>query len=182
MRRAFARRTGPVDRWTDGARDDEDPCQAQGRRCSDRRQRSRACGACQMSRATVLFVLALIAGTAAAQTQVYRCGADGRSYSQEPCAQGRAVDVADPRSTQQAAQTRQAALRDARQADEIARARLRAERLAASQAPARIGWSKAGAADDARCANGATCKHVEPSPRRAAKPHTVTLYRPAPAR
>jgi hypothetical protein len=129
-----------------------------------------------MSRAAVLFVLALVAGSAAAQTQVYRCGADGRSYSQEPCASGQAVDVADPRSAQQAAQTRQAALRDAREADQLERARLRAERQAARQGPALIGWSKPKAATDKRCSKGTACKDGEPSTPRANKP-AVTLYR-----
>jgi hypothetical protein len=129
-----------------------------------------------MSRATVLFVLALIAGTAAAQTQVYRCGADGRSYSQEPCVQGRAVDVADPRSAQQSAQTRQAALRDAREADELEGARLRAERQAASQGPALIGGSKPKAAIDKRCSKGMACKDGAPSKHRS-NSQTVTLYR-----
>jgi hypothetical protein len=128
-----------------------------------------------MSRAALL-VLALLAG--AAQAQVYRCGPDGRSYSQEPCADGRAVEVADPRSAQQAAQTRHSALRDAHAADELERARLNAERLAARQGPGLIGWSKSGPAET-RCAKGSACKPA--SKRRTDKPHTVTLYRGAEA-
>lgn len=126
----------------------------------------------------LVALAALCAGSAAAQTQVYRCGADGSSYSQEPCAQGRAIDVADPRSAQQAAQTRQAALRDARQADELEQARLRAERLAASQGAALIGWSRPNATS---CAKGASCAHRETSKRRSEKTH-VTQYRGAAAR
>jgi hypothetical protein len=135
-----------------------------------------------MSRAAGFIVLALLcAGAAAAQTQAYRCGPDGRSYSQEPCAQGQTVDVADPRSAQQATQTRQAALRDAREADDLERSRLRAERVAARQGPALIGWAKPAGADDARCgAKGAPCKPGEPSSkRRSDRIHTVTLYRGA---
>jgi hypothetical protein len=136
-----------------------------------------------MSRtAGFIALMALCTGAAAAQAQVYRCGLDGRSYSQEPCAHGHAVEVADPRSAQQAAQARQATLRDARQAGELERARLRAERLAANQGPARIGWSKAGATDETRCVKGASCKHADTAERRAAKTRTVTLYRPAQAR
>jgi hypothetical protein len=136
-----------------------------------------------MSRAVVLAGLLLAAGFAQAQTQIYRCGPEGRSYSHEPCAQGRAIDAADPRSTQQAAQARQAVLRDAREADALERSRVRAEQVAARQGPAVIGWSsKSARADDARCATGARCKPVE-TRRRADKPHTVTLYRgAAPAR
>jgi len=113
---------------------------------------------------------------------VYRCGPDGRSYSQEPCAQGRSVDVADPRSAQQAAQTRQAALRDAREADELQRTRLSAERSAARRGPALIGWSKEASVDDARCAKGAACKHGELPKRRHGKANAATLYRGAEAR
>jgi hypothetical protein len=126
-----------------------------------------------MSRAVLLALALFAAGGAQAQTQVYRCGPEGRIYSPQPCVQGRAVDVADPRSAQQVAQARQAALRDAREADELERARLRTERLAARQGPALIGWSKP--SGDALCARGAACKPV--SKRRADKTHTVTLYR-----
>jgi hypothetical protein len=128
----------------------------------------------------VAFIaVALCAGAAAAQSPVYRCGS---SYSQEPCAHGRSVDVADPRSAQQAAQARQAALRDAREADELERARLRAERDAARHGPALIGWSKPAAAGDARCTKGSACKHGEASDRRPTKVHKVMLYRGAQAR
>jgi hypothetical protein len=128
-----------------------------------------------MSRLVVMVALGLCAAAASAQSQVYRCGADGRSYSQEPCAQGRVVDVADPRSAQQATQSRQAALRDARQADELERARFRAERQAASQGPALIGWSRPAAVDAARCVKGAKCGHADK--RRSGKAPPVTLYR-----
>jgi hypothetical protein len=40
----------------------------------------------------------LLAGSLQAQT-VWRCGADGRSYSDSPCTDGRVVAVADSRST-----------------------------------------------------------------------------------
>jgi hypothetical protein len=130
-----------------------------------------------MSRAAGLMALAVLCfGSAVAQAQVYRCGPDGRSYSQEPCASGQAVDVADPRSAQQAAQTRQAALRDAREADQLERARLRAERQAARQGPALIGWSKPKAATDKSCSKGTACKDGAPAKPRSNNP-AVTLYR-----
>lgn len=46
-----------------------------------------------------------VSAPAAAQT-VYRCGPAGNSYSQQPCADGRAVDVSDPRSAAQVAEAR----------------------------------------------------------------------------
>ena len=123
-----------------------------------------------MSRVPPVLVVALLcAGAATAQTQAYRCGADGRSYSQDPCEGGRSVDVADWRSVQQVAQTRQAALRDARLADELERARLHAERLGAHQGPALIGSASKSA-------------RPETPKRRHDKPHTVTLYRAAETR
>ena len=42
---------------------------------------------------------------AAAQT-VYRCGPAGNVYTQQPCADGRAIDVSDPRTPAQAAEAR----------------------------------------------------------------------------
>ncbi len=44
----------------------------------------------------LLLAALLLAGAAHAQT-VWRCGADGRSYSAQPCADGRPVSVADTR-------------------------------------------------------------------------------------
>jgi hypothetical protein len=133
-----------------------------------------------MSRAAWFTLLLLCAGGAAAQTQVYRCGADGRSYSQAPCTGGRAVEVADRRSAQQAAHAGQAVQREARQAQEMERARLQAERSAARQGPVLIGWSKGVGVDDSRCAKGAkACKAAEPSKRRKDKTRTVALHRGA---
>lgn len=65
---------------------------------------------------------------AGAQGTVYRCGTDGRSYSQQPCADGRPLRVDDdartPAQRQQAAESAQ---RDARLADALARERRQAE-------------------------------------------------------
>jgi len=133
-----------------------------------------------MSRAATFVLALLCAGGAAAQAQVYRCGADGRSYSQAPCDGGRAVEVADPRSMQQAAQARQAVQRDVRHAHELERTRLQAERAAARQGPAMIGGSRSAAVDETRCAKGAkACKRGDAAKRRQDKVHTVTLYRGA---
>ncbi len=50
-----------------------------------------------MIRNLALLILACICLASQAQT-VWRCGPDGRTYSAEPCANGAAVDVSDPRS------------------------------------------------------------------------------------
>jgi hypothetical protein len=121
-----------------------------------------------MSRA-LLFAACLSWLACAAQAQeqrVYRCGADGRSYSQQPCEAGRGIDVADPRSVHQAAQARQVAQRDARLADALERQRLQAERVAARQGPALIGTAKPVPHVDKPCR--AACRH---------KIDRATLYR-----
>lgn len=61
----------------------------------------------------LVAVLLLVAGVAPA-ADVYRCGLDGRSYSDQPCAEGRRLDVADARSSEQVAQAREVADRDRR--------------------------------------------------------------------
>ncbi len=51
-----------------------------------------------------LLVRAVLLGLAVPSVSaqsVYRCGPDGRSYSQTPCDGGRAVKAADPRSQEQ---------------------------------------------------------------------------------
>lgn len=67
----------------------------------------------------------LASGAATAQT-IYRCGPDGRVYSQMPCAQGRVIDARDVRSEQQrqegqAVADTQRALADALEGDRLAR-------------------------------------------------------------
>lgn len=136
-----------------------------------------------IARLAALMLLCAGAAATLAQDRVYRCGADGRSYSQEPCEGGRPVDVTDSRTAQQAAQTRQAASRDAREANELERQRLHAERLAVRQGPSLIGWSaKPAQPDGSRCVAGKSCARGEAPKRRSDKTHTVTQYRAAETR
>ena len=67
-----------------------------------------------------LAMLMLLPALAAAQT-VYRCGPEGRDYSQTPCKEGRAVDAADPRSAIQQREARDIATRDAQLAEKLSR-------------------------------------------------------------
>jgi hypothetical protein len=47
-------------------------------------------------------VILLFGAQAAAQSsKIYRCGPEGREYSQVPCKDGKVVDAADPRSAEQ---------------------------------------------------------------------------------
>jgi hypothetical protein len=87
-----------------------------------------------------LFILALMAACAAvgvqAQTksqQVFRCGPDGRTYSQTPCKDGQAVDVADPRSAEQQRAAVQAVKREQALTEKMARERQAQEAAAAKQ-------------------------------------------------
>lgn len=63
---------------------------------------------------------------AAAQT-VYRCGS---SYSQEPCAGGKAIDVTDKASAADAARSARGAQVDAQRAEAMEKARLAQEKNA----------------------------------------------------
>jgi hypothetical protein len=66
--------------------------------------------------------LLLLGGAVPAQP-TWRCGPDGRVYQQEPCPGGRAVDVADPRSSAQRRAAMDAARNDARLAERLERER-----------------------------------------------------------
>lgn len=59
-----------------------------------------------------LLALLLLAVGAQAQTTVWRCGADGRSYTDSPCPGGQVVAVADPRSPADVAEARLVAARE----------------------------------------------------------------------
>ncbi len=71
-------------------------------------------------------------GPAAAQT-VYRCGADGREYSQQPCKDGKPVDVSDERSGAQQRAGLAAAKDDAQLAKQLGRERQQREAAAKGQ-------------------------------------------------
>lgn len=70
--------------------------------------------------AFVSVVLCLASAAASAQT-VYRCG---NSYSQNPCPNGVALDVADPRTPAQRAEAAAAAARDKQTANALEKTRL----------------------------------------------------------
>jgi hypothetical protein len=93
------------------------------------------------------FTAAALIGTVTSSPaqSVYRCGPDGRTYSQQPCRDGRSVDVDDSRTADQQAQAQRAAQRDAqlgqamqqdRQAVEAAAARRQASGIHSLRLPA----------------------------------------------
>jgi hypothetical protein len=73
---------------------------------------------------------------AAPPQTVYRCGPDGRVYSQTPCADGKALTVDDPRSSSQQKAAREVSARDAEQAKKLADERRQREEAAKGQAAA----------------------------------------------
>lgn len=86
---------------------------------------------------TLLAVLTLQLGSLAAQAAppqtVYRCGPEGRVYSQTPCADGKTLSVEDPRSASQQSAAREVAARDAKQAKQLADQRRQREQQAQQQ-------------------------------------------------
>lgn len=77
-----------------------------------------------------LTLVLLIAGTAAQAQTVWRCGADGRSYSDSPCPDGRPVAVADARSAAEVSQGQAVLAGDRRLAQQLAAERREREREA----------------------------------------------------
>jgi hypothetical protein len=125
--------------------------------------------------------LIAIGQSATAQDHVYRCGAEGRSYSQQPCASGTAVEVADTRSALEVAQAQRVAQIDARLADALARQRQQAESAATRRGPVLIGYSAGAAHGAATCRLNTRCSGADGSKHgKRAKSDRVTLYR-APA-
>jgi hypothetical protein len=82
--------------------------------------------------AVALAVAAAAALAAPAQT-VYRCGPDGRQYSQTPCADGRPVTVEDSRSAEQQRAAKDVAARDSKQAEKLADERRQRDEAAKGQ-------------------------------------------------
>jgi hypothetical protein len=93
-------------------------------------------------------LLPLLAQAAPPQT-VYRCGPDGRVYSQTPCADGKALTVDDPRSASQQKAAREVTAREAEQAKKLADERQQRDETAKGQAAAGIKPSTAAEAASA---------------------------------
>ena len=75
-----------------------------------------------------LVLLALVGLPLLTNAQaIWRCGPDGRSFSDTPCPEGRALPVADTRPSEDVAEARARADRDIRLADKLRRERLREE-------------------------------------------------------
>ncbi|MBC7955061.1 MAG: hypothetical protein H7Y33_04205 [Cytophagales bacterium] len=76
-------------------------------------------------RALAALAVCLVCASTGVQAQtVYRCGPDGRAYSQTPCPQGRAVNVSDERSTEQRSAAEARVREDQTRGDALERERL----------------------------------------------------------
>ena len=87
-------------------------------------------------KAFTLLAAFLFATTAQVHTQaqgVWRCGPDGRAYSDSPCAQGRMVAVADTRSATQVQGAQDVVARDRALARQMVQERRDNEREALSR-------------------------------------------------
>ena len=108
--------------------------------------------------------LALPAAYAAAP--IYRCGPEGRVYSQVPCADGRLIDAADPRSEAERVEARRVAARERKAANDLERERRERE---AAQVPATAAGfngrpAPAGAPPTPRVHVKQKTRHAKPKP------------------
>ena len=82
----------------------------------------------------LMFVsFSTLAQAPATTPTAWRCGADGRSYSDQPCAQGRAVAVADTRTPQDVAQAQSVVARERALAKALVAERHERERVVAAR-------------------------------------------------
>lgn len=80
----------------------------------------------------LLAVLLMLSAAAAQAQAVWRCGAEGRSYSDRPCADGRALEMAELADTRTPAElqaAREVAARDRRLAETLRHERIERERI-----------------------------------------------------
>ncbi|MDP1899752.1 MAG: hypothetical protein Q8K96_04795 [Rubrivivax sp.] len=87
---------------------------------------------------TALLLALILPTLALAQTQTpWRCGSDGRSYSDKPCAEGHPLEVAAARPVADVNAARQLAERERRLADSLRKERHEREAQAAGAGLAR---------------------------------------------
>ena len=81
---------------------------------------------------TTSLLLVVADGASEAAQRVFRCGPDGRTYSQTPCSDGYEIDTDDMRTAEQRKAAAAVLKRDAKLADQMTRERLAKEAAAAS--------------------------------------------------
>ncbi len=111
--------------------------------------------------------LVVAMGPAAAQP-VWRCGADGRLFSDRPCADGRVFAAGDPRSSEEVDAARQIAGREQKLAETLASERAERARVAPGAGLIAIGPLEAELQADRRARE---IKRPRTSKRQPAKRH-----------
>lgn len=113
-----------------------------------------------------VLLLASALSSAAAQ-KVFRCGPEGKTYSQTPCKDGYVVNADDQRSPEQRKAAEDMVKREAKMAEKMAREREAKEAAVAKQAPTIIGKPAVAAAAGASAASAGSAQR-----KRTAKPVT----------
>ncbi|MFL6661640.1 MAG: hypothetical protein ACJ8G7_05630 [Rhizobacter sp.] len=127
----------------------------------------------------LLFLLLPMAAVTATATPIYRCG---QTYSQTPCAGGKLIDSADPRTAAQRAEARRASEREKKLATQMERDRLGQE--AASAPAAGTLDTRPGASAPKEAAKGSKKGGKKPAkavkPAKAASGNDVVVITPRP--
>jgi hypothetical protein len=110
-----------------------------------------------MIRCAFAFALLLAATALDAQGQtIYRCGPDGKVYSQVPCAEGTVMDASDPRTAAQRAEARRVAAQERQAATDLERERVARERAPGPKAASLSGPAALAAAAASKPSSGST--------------------------
>jgi hypothetical protein len=111
-----------------------------------------------MKRLAVASFFLLFTTVSFAQATVYRCGPDGKTYSQEPCKGGKKIDASDTRTEAQRADSLATTAADQKRADALERERK--VREAAQKPSAASGFnSRPAAASDTASAEDKGKRH-----------------------
>jgi hypothetical protein len=98
---------------------------------------------------TTSLLLVVADGASEAAQRVFRCGPDGRTYSQTPCKDGYEIDTDDMRTAEQRKEAAEVLKRDKLLADKMTRERLAKEAAAAKTSPPKAAKPPASAASAA---------------------------------
>ena len=131
-------------------------------------------------RAILITSLCLAAAATAVAAPIYRCGPDGRTYSQVPCPEGTIVEATDPRTAAQRAEAKRVVEAERKRAADLERERKAAEKAAAKEAQGAIGVGPAAAAQAASAAEPPKRKRVKATPDKD-KDFTAVAPKAAPA-
>ena len=123
----------------------------------------------------LLFLLLPMAAVTATATPIYRCG---QTYSQTPCAGGKLIDSADPRTAAQRAEARRASEREKKLATQMERDRLGQVAASAPAAGTLDARPAASAPKEAAKGRKKPAKAVKPA--KAASGNDVVVITPRP--